>query len=165
MNTIILDEEIGSMKKILSVMILCLAFICVSARNDSAATIVESVPSLDYNLTTGGTQSTEGNDEEGHLIEITVSEVPSFLRMANKTYTVSKKGLGWHVSYEIGVKSNKITTVSGLSAVATTGSFTSSKLQKISSTKASWTAVRKIGILSNHVFCTVIISSGSMRIS
>lgn len=153
------------MKKIISILIVGLAFICVTTKTTTAAVVDDPQPALNYRLAVGGIQTITEFDAEGNPIEISVSEDSKNLRMANKTYTVTKKGAGWHVSYKVGVKSNKITTVTGLNAVATIGSFTSSSLKKISSIKASWTAVRKVGILSNSVYCTTTISNGSMHVS
>ncbi|WP_125606236.1 DUF5626 family protein [Lapidilactobacillus bayanensis] len=153
------------MKKIISILVIGLAFICVSTKTTFAEVDDENQPALNYDLAIGGTQTLTKTDTEGNSVEITVSEDQNILRMANKTYTVSKKGAGWHVSYKVGVKSNKITTVSGLNAVATIGSFKSSSLKKNSAMKATWAAIYNLAFTTSGVSCITTISSGSLHVS
>ena len=153
------------MKRLLTLFSFIFAFTFLTAVPTQAATETNSQPSLNYNLTVGGTQSTMIKKETGQPVEIMVKEEPNFLRMANKTYTVSKKSGGWKVSYKIKVKSNKIISVFGLNAVATAGSFKSSSLKKVSSKKASWQAIYKVGLYEKNVFCIATISNGALHIN
>lgn len=155
------------MKKIWVFLIGLFSVLCLSTnvRTVKAANVDEVPVSLNYDLVRGGTQQTIGTDENGDDIILKVSEDLSMLRMANKTYTISKSGGGWRVSYKVKVVSNKITSVSNLNAVATVGSFSSSSLRKISALKAQWHAVHQIGIIKTNVYCTATVSGQSLHIS
>lgn len=117
-----------------------------------------------YDLTAGGTvtfvEQNENNDSE----TITISEDMPMARMANKTYTITKSGSGWHVSYKASIRNNKFTSVGGLNAVATSGSFKSSSLSLISGTKAQWSGRYQWGLFPTNVSCTATISGGKLNV-
>lgn len=89
-----------------------------------------------YDLTTGGTMTFVEQNENNNSETITISENMPIAKMANKTYTITKSGSGWHVSYKASIRNNKFTSVGSLNAVATSGSFKSSSLLLISGTKS-----------------------------
>ncbi|WP_265747529.1 DUF5626 family protein [Ligilactobacillus pabuli] len=91
-------------------------------------------------------------------------EGPSWSRMANKTYTITKKGIGWYVSYKIKIVSNKIEQAFSLKAVATEGSFKNSKLTKLSNKKAQWKAKYKLGV-TRVVSCNAIVNGKKLVVS
>lgn len=153
------------MKRLLTLFSFIFAFTVLTAVPTQAATETSSHPDLNYNLTVGGTQSTVIKKENGQTDKIEVREEPNLFRMANKTYTVTKKSGGWKVSYKIKVKSNKIVSVFGLNAVATVGSFKSSSLKKVSSKKAAWKAIYTVGLYTKNVSCIATISNGALHIN
>lgn len=83
---------------------------------------------------------------------------------AGRTYTISKKGIGWQTSYKINVSNNKIIQAYELNVVATLGSFKASSLQKISSTKAQWRGIHSWGI-DRTVYCTSIIKGTKLYVN
>lgn len=149
------------MKKILFGIISVLFLSIVSVNT----TYASNIDAVNYDMSVGGTQYFEKVNSNGDKESITVSEDNNFDKLANKVYTVSKKGNGWHVSYKVKISSNKIVSAYGLSAVATVGSFKSSSLKKLSSTSAKWSAVYLAGLIKTNVSCTATISGGSLHIS
>ncbi|MGO3360421.1 MAG: DUF5626 family protein [Leuconostoc mesenteroides] len=117
-----------------------------------------------YDLSTGGTVTFVEQNENDASETITISENMPMARMANKTYTITKSGSGWHVSYKASILNNKFTSVGSLSAVATSGSFKSSSLSLISGTKAQWSGRYQLGLFPTNVSCTATISSGKLNV-
>ena len=117
-----------------------------------------------YDLTSGGTvtfvEQNENNDSE----TITISEDMPMARMANKTYTITKSGSGWHVSYKASIRNNRFTSVGSLNPVATSGSLKYSSLSLISSKKAQWSGRYQRGLFPTTVSCTAIISGGKLSV-
>lgn len=62
-----------------------------------------------YDLTTGGTMTFIEQNKNNTSETITISEDMPMVRMANKTYTITKSGSGWHVSYKAAIRNNKFT--------------------------------------------------------
>lgn len=150
------------MKRIL-LGILSVVFLSIVSVNIIYASDVGSV---DYDISVGGTQRFEKVDSSGYKEDIIISEDNNRLdSLANKVYTISKKGNGWHVSYKVKINRNKIASVYGLSAVATVGSFKSSSLRKVSNTSVKWSGIHRVGFINNNVFCNAVISGGSLHIS
>lgn len=147
------------MKKILLSLLGVVFFMALSVSSVQASEVFGT-----YDLTVGGEQTYSEIDENGDLSSITVTEDQGLLRLANKAYTISKSGSGWHVSYKIGVSNNNITNAYGLNAVATRGSFTSSSLHKISNKKAQWSGRYKSGLFANNVSCTATISGKNLNV-
>jgi hypothetical protein len=82
-------------------------------------------------------------EENGELINIMIAEDPSLLRMANKTYTITKsKANSWTISYKVTVKSNKIVSAYGGNFKAIQGVFSNTSVNKSSNSaaigKGSW---------------------------
>lgn len=117
-----------------------------------------------YDLTAGGTMTFVEQNENNDSETITISEDTPMARMANKTYTITKSGSGWHVSYKASIRNNKFTSVGNLNVVATSGSFKSSSLSLISGTKAQWSGKYQWGIFPTNVSCTATISNGKLNV-
>lgn len=91
-----------------------------------------------YNLDNHDFIETFTLEEDGELVDITIIDNPSFLRVADKSYTITKSQKGkWSVSYKISVKNNKITSAYGSKFTATHGSFSKTSVKKTSETSAS----------------------------
>lgn len=148
------------MKKIIIAIILL-----VGTMNVSNIQAAEISGGASYDLTTGGIQSFNEIDENGETAEVTVSQDNSMLKMVNKTYTVSRKGRDWKVSYKVGIHSNKITKVSSLKVVGTGGSFTKRSLKRYSTIKAKGSAIHHRGIIKNEVHCVTNLKNKKLIIS
>ncbi|GBG93638.1 hypothetical protein LFYK43_00970 [Ligilactobacillus salitolerans] len=155
------------MKKIYLLLAAIIAVVSLGTFTASANTVSQG--QITYNLKQGGTQVFETADTQNNPIEYVVSEdkddfTSSLIRLSNKNYTITKKGIGWHVSYKIKVSGNSIKQAFGLNAVATKGSFKSSLLAKISNKKAQWRAKYKFGLVTT-VSCTAKISGTKLYVS
>lgn len=82
------------MKKILLSLLGVVFFMALSVSSVQASEVFGT-----YDLTVGGEQTYSEIDENEDLSLITVTEDQGLLRLANKAYTISKSGSGWHVSY------------------------------------------------------------------
>lgn len=118
-----------------------------------------------YDLDAGGTVTFVEQNENDESETITISEDIPMERMANKTYTITKSGSGWHVSYKTTIRNNRFTSVGSLNAVATSGSFKSSSLSLISGIKAQWSGKYQWGLFPTNVSCTATISGGKLNVN
>lgn len=95
-----------------------------------------------YNLEDHNFIETFQLEEDGELIDVTIIDNPSFLRVADKTYTITKsKQKVWSISYKISVKNNKITSAHSSKFSAAQGNFSNTSLKKTSDTNVVATGI------------------------
>lgn len=90
-----------------------------------------------HDLEEGPKEATCVVEENNELIDIRISEDSDQTRLSNKSYTITKTKKGnWAISYKVKIKDNKITSTSGGSFKASTGSFSNTSVKKISGSSA-----------------------------
>ncbi|MDN6900164.1 DUF5626 family protein [Oenococcus sicerae] len=137
--------------------------------------IAQADDTLIYDLQNNQSQSFQGVDDQGNSESITITPdavnqnsnnyMILAVSLANRSYTISKNGLGWSVSYHIGVNNNHITSAYGLKASASLGSLRDSHLSRISNREARWTADHMLPVVSTNISCTAIISNSQLLVS
>ena len=153
------------MKKIFLILSMCFSFFLFEAGHVQASETDEGVY---YDLIEGGTQEFTRLDADGKPILIRVEEVPgiSLFSVSNGNYKISGSKFGmWEASYYVTVSNNQITRAYSPSAIAVTGSFTTTKLSLVSSKKASYTLAWKAGILSSTSYLTATLTESSINIT
>ncbi|MHC9537218.1 DUF5626 family protein [Dellaglioa sp. BT-FLS60] len=151
------------MKRIVVSILGILFLVMVTSQTVSASDTNNAMGS--YDLSVGGTKTYSDVDSNGEQVELSIQEDLDFTQLANKTYTITKKGYGWRVSYKIKVSGNKIMSATNLKAVATLGSFKSESLRQLSSKKVQWKATHSWGIFTRNISCSSIIKGGKLTIS
>ncbi|HAQ4843046.1 TPA: hypothetical protein IXT14_003070 [Enterococcus faecium] len=153
------------MRQVLLVVTLCLSFFLFEVNTVEAYVVNNGVY---YNLIQGGTQEFMEVDEEGNPILIRVEEVPglSLFSVNNGNYKISGSKFGmWKANYYVTVSNNQFIRAYSPSAVAVTGSFTSTRLSLVSSKKASYTLEWKAGILSSNSYLDATLTDNSINIT
>ncbi|MCF2684300.1 DUF5626 family protein, partial [Faecalicatena contorta] len=121
----------------------------------SAAAADSSFPSeASYDLSKGGIQTFEIQNENGDIDYVTIEELPRTLRVSNGSYLISyTSGSAWKASFKVDISSNKITKAYDPSHQVLTGiagSILSPTLVKDSSTQATYRFVFKYLVTSTQ---------------
>lgn len=151
------------MKKIVVGILGILFLVMVTSQTVNASDIDNEIGS--YDLSVGGTKTYSDIDSNGEQVEMSINEDLDFTQIANKTYTITKKGAGWHVSYKIKISSNKIMSATNLKVGTVLGKLNASSLSRISSKKAQWKATYHWGLVSLNVSCNAVIRGNNLKVS
>jgi len=153
------------LRKLFGIVALCFSFFLLGVGNVQAS---ETSDGVRYDLIQGGIQEFVEVDEDGTPILIRVEEIPgiSLFSVNNGNYKISGFKFGmWEASYYVTVSNNQFTRAYSPSAVAVTGSFTSTNLSLVSSQKASYTLAWKAGILSSTSYLSATLTDSSINIT
>lgn len=116
------------------------------------STSVFASEKISYDLENHDSVETFELEEDGEPINITIVENPSLLRMADRSYTISKnKSNVWSISYTVSVKSNKIISAYGSQFKASQGGFSNTSVKRASDSLA----LAK-GVWTNRAYSTVL---------
>jgi len=108
------------------------------------STSVFASEEISYDLENHDSIETFELEEGDEPIDVTIVENPSMLRMADKSYTISKnKNKVWSISYTVSVKNNKIVSAYGGQFKASQGKFSNTSVKRSSDSfafaKGVWT--------------------------
>lgn len=132
-----------------------------SADAATGSTVSQEV--LIYDFSAGGVQSNSYINSEGVLVCTTIEPVSGTSKLANGTYKVSHSVPGaWSASFNVAISSNKITSVSNASTTALQGSISNRNLKKDSSSQATLTFIRTVGLFSYNSGLRAQMRSGSL---
>lgn len=130
----------------------------VSAAEDNTAVF--------YDLIQGGTQTFSLKDAEGNDALITIVELPSTLRMANKSYAVSYRSLlSWEAGYNVVIYNNSISSVNSPYYTCFIGSIYSASLRKNSSKQATLNFIYKAGGINNATGVRTNIINNQLKVT
>ncbi|EAV39105.1 hypothetical protein OENOO_62051 [Oenococcus oeni ATCC BAA-1163] len=130
-----------------------------------------------YNLQSNRIQSFQITNQQGSSEDITVTPDQSSVAnarygngilaasLSNRSYTISKKGAGWSVSYHVRISDDKIVSAYGLKASAYLGSLSDSHLARLNNHEARWSAIHVLPVVSTNISCSATISSGHLLVS
>lgn len=79
-----------------------------------------------------------------------------------RIYKITKKGVGWFVSYKIKIKNKRLVGFYDLNSKATIGSLHTSNFHKITSKKAKWEGHHQLGVVNLSVHCIVKIKGNTL---
>lgn len=101
---------------------------------------------------------------EGEIFTLYLEAIPSVERVSNGKYKVSAKVAGaWSASFHISITNNKFTKASNYDYHAQTGTISHLKLTLNSTTKATLSFKRTIGLVSKNTGFYCYLSAGKLK--
>jgi len=105
-------------------------------------------------------------EEDGELLDVTITDHSLFSRMADKTYTVSKsKKNAWVISYKVAVKNNKITSAYGGNFKASQGSFSNTSVSRLSNSSAIGKGAWKYRASTSTIQVKVAVVNNNLKVT
>lgn len=152
--------------KLIIITLLLSTFLNYSCELTTYAASYETKHSACYDLSVGGTQTFQIQDDNNDIIIVTITEEPSSSRLDNKTYSVSfKSPLAWEAGYKVDINNNLITSVHSAWHEPIMGTILTARLVKESSKQATYyLSYQLLGIVTRPGIRTTI-SGTSMTVN
>ena len=106
-------------------------------------------PLVEYNLEQGGTQVFYYKDSDGNQLKITIEEINNLARIDDGLYKITCENPGlWTAGFTAVIHNNTIGSVYSPFYSTVTGTISSGSLYKDSNTKATYSFLYKLGIMT-----------------